>query len=233
MTRGTFRMETQATTAASAVLRERAEALRTEGQTVMFLVVDGRFAGLIAVADPIKASSFEAIEQLKKDGMTVVMVTGNNHTAAATIASKLGIDSEADLLPGRKADLIKSLQALGKIVAMAGDGVNDAPALAQANVGIAMGTGTDITIAAGGIVLVSGELRGIVKARKLSHKTMGNIFVRIFFCLLLQRRWCAHRCRCFLSPVWIASNPMIAVAAMSFSSISVIANSLRLRTAKL
>jgi P-type Cu+ transporter len=207
MTRGTFRMETQATTAASAVLRERAEALRTEGQTVMFLAVDGRFAGLIAVADPIKASSFEAIEQLKKDGMTVVMVTGNNHTAAATIASKLGIDSEADLLPGRKADLIKSLQALGKIVAMAGDGVNDAPALAQANVGIAMGTGTDVAIAAGGIVLVSGELRGIVKARKLSHKTMGNIFVRIFFCLLLQRRWCAHRCRCFLSHVWIASKP--------------------------
>ena len=162
------------------VLRERAETLRKEGQTVMFLAMDGRFAGLIAVADPIKASSLEAIQQLKKNGMTVVMVTGDNHTTAAAVASKLGIDFEANVLPGRKADVIKSLQALGKIVAMAGDGVNDAPALAQANVGIAMGTGTDVAIAAGGIVLVGGDLRGIVKARKLSQKTMGNIRQNLF-----------------------------------------------------
>jgi P-type Cu+ transporter len=138
------------------------------------------YAGLMAVADPIKTSSFEAIQQLKKDGMTVVMVTGDNHTTAAAVARKLGIEFEADVLPGRKADVIKSLQALGKIVAMAGDGVNDAPALAQANVGIAMGTGTDVAIVAGGIVLVSGDLRGIVKARKLSQKSMGNIRQNLF-----------------------------------------------------
>jgi P-type Cu+ transporter len=138
------------------------------------------YAGLMAVADPIKTSSFEAIQQLKKDGMTVVMVTGDNHTTAAAVARKLGIEFEADVLPGRKADVIKRLQALGKIVAKAADGVNDAPTLAQANVGIAMGTGTDVAIVAGGIVLVSGDLRGIVKARKLSQKSMGNIRQNLF-----------------------------------------------------
>ncbi|HEY6763953.1 MAG TPA: copper-translocating P-type ATPase, partial [Candidatus Sulfotelmatobacter sp.] len=215
------------------VLRERAETLRKEGQTVMFLAVDGRFAGLMAVADPIKTSSFEAIQQLKKDGMTVVMVTGDNHTTAAAVASKLGIEFEADVLPGRKADVIKSLQALGKIVAMAGDGVNDAPALAQANVGIAMGTGTDVAIAAGGIVLISGDLRGIVKARKLSQKTMGNIRQNLFFAFFYNAVGVPVAAGVFYPLFGLLLNPMIAAAAMSFSSVSVIANSLRLRMAKL
>jgi P-type Cu+ transporter len=215
------------------VLRKRAEALSKEGQTVMFLAVGGRFAGLIAVADRIKASSLEAIQQLKKDGMTVVMVTGDNHTTAAAVASKLGINFEADVLPGRKADVIKSLQALGKIVAMAGDGVNDAPALAQANVGIAMGAGTDVAIAAGGIVLVSGDLRGIVKARELSHKTMGNIRQNLFFAFFYNAVGVPVAAGVLYPLFGLLLNPMIAAAAMSFSSVSVIANSLRLRTAKL
>jgi P-type Cu+ transporter len=215
------------------VLQERAEALRNEGQTVMFLAVDGSFAGLIAVADPIKASSFQAIHQLKMDGMTVVMVTGDNHTTAAAVASKLGIDFEADVPPGRKADVVRSLQAQGKIVAMAGDGVNDAPALAQANVGIAMGSGTDVAIAAGGIVLVSGDLRGIVKARKLSQKTMGNIRQNLFFAFLYNAVGVPVAAGVLYPLFGLLLNPMIAAAAMSLSSVSVIANSLRLRTAKL
>jgi Cu+-exporting ATPase len=214
-------------------LQGRAEVLRNEGQTVMFIAVDGRFAGLIAVADPIKASSFEAIQQLKKDGMKVVMVTGDSHTTAAAVAGKLGIDFEADVLPGRKADVVKRLQALGKIVAMAGDGVNDAPALAQANVGIAMGTGTDVAIAAGGITLVSGDLRGIVKARKLSQKTMGNIRQNLFFAFFYNAVGVPVAAGVLYPLFGLLLNPMIAAAAMSFSSVSVIANSLRLRTAKL
>jgi Cu+-exporting ATPase len=133
------------------------------------------YAGLMAVADPIKTSSFEAIQQLKKGGMTVVMVTGYNHTTELRLPESWGSSSRQTFCRGEKADVIKRLQALGKIVAKAGDGVNDAPTLAQANVGIAMGTGTDVAIVAGGIVLVSGDLRGIVKARKLSQKSMGNI----------------------------------------------------------
>jgi Cu+-exporting ATPase len=215
------------------VLRERAEALRQESQTVMFIAVDGRFAGLIAVADPIKASSFEVIQQLKKDGMKIVMVTGDNHTTAAAVAGKLGIEFEADVLPGNKADVVKRLQALGKIVAMAGDGVNDAPALAQANVGIAMGTGTDVAIAAGGITLVSGDLRGIVKARKLSQKTMANIRQNLFFAFFYNAVGVPVAAGALYPLFGLLLNPMIAAAAMSFSSVSVIANSLRLRTAKL
>jgi P-type Cu+ transporter len=186
----------------------------------------------MAVAGPIKTSSFEAIQQLKKDGMTVVMVTGDNHTTAAAGASKLGIEFEADVLPGRKADVIKSLQALGKIVAMAGDGVN-VPALAQANVGIAMGTGTDVAIVAGGIVLVSGDLRGIVKARKLSQKSMGNIRQNLFFAFFYNAVGVPVAAGVFYPLFGLLLNPMIAAAAMSISSVSVIANSLRLRMAKL
>jgi len=215
------------------VSQERVETLRAEGQTVMLVAVDGRFAGFVAVADPIKASSVEVIQQLKKGGMKIVMVTGDNHTTAAAVASKLGIEFEADVLPGGKADVVKKLQALGKIVAMAGDGVNDAPALAQANVGIAMGAGTDVAIAAGGITLVSGDLRGIVKARKLSQKTMGNIRQNLFFAFFYNAVGMPVAAGVLYPLFGLLLNPMIAAAAMSLSSVSVIANSLRLRTAKL
>jgi Cu+-exporting ATPase len=215
------------------VSQERAEGLRQESQTVMFIAVDGRFAGLIAVADPIKASSFEVIQQLKKGGMKIVMVTGDNHTTAAAVAGKLEIEFEADVLPGKKADVVKRLQTLGRIVAMAGDGVNDAPALAQANVGIAMGTGTDVAIAAGGITLVSGDLRGIAKARKLSQKTMGNIRQNLFFAFFYNVVGVPVAGGVLYPLFGLLLNPMIAAAAMSFSSVSVIANSLRLRTTKL
>jgi Cu+-exporting ATPase len=215
------------------VSQERAEGSRQETQTVMFIAVDGRFAGLIAVADPIKASSFEVIQQLKKGGMKIVMVTGDNHTTAAAVAGKLEIEFEADVLPGKKADVVKRLQTLGRIVAMAGDGVNDAPALAQANVGIAMGTGTDVAIAAGGITLVSGDLRGIAKARKLSQKTMGNIRQNLFFAFFYNVVGVPVAAGVLYPLFGLLLNPMIAAAAMSFSSVSVIANSLRLRTAKL
>jgi Cu+-exporting ATPase len=215
------------------VMQERAERVRKEGQTVMFVAADGRFVGLIAVADPIKASSLEAIRQLKKDGMKVVMVTGDSYTTAAAVAEKLGIEFEAGVLPGRKADVVKKLQADGKIVAMAGDGVNDAPALAQANVGIAMGTGTDVAIAAGGIVLVGGDLGGIVKARKLSQKTMRNIRQNLFFAFFYNAAGVPIAAGVLYPLFGLLLNPMLAAAAMSFSSVSVIVNSLRLRSAKL
>jgi P-type Cu+ transporter len=223
----------QDTGATYEVLEERTEVLRREGQTVMFLAVDGRFAGLLAIADPIKVSSFEAIQQLSKAGIAVVMVTGDNHTTAAAVANKLGIEFKADVLPANKADVVRSLQARGKIVAMAGDGINDAPALAQANVGIAMGTGTDVAIAAGGIVLVSGDLRGILKARKLSQNTMGNIRQNLFFAFFYNAVGVPIAAGVLYPLFGLLLNPMLAAAAMSFSSFSVIANSLRLRAAKL
>ncbi|HEY6374566.1 MAG TPA: heavy metal translocating P-type ATPase [Edaphobacter sp.] len=214
-------------------LHDQAESLRKDGQTVVFVALDGHCAGLIAVADPIKASSFEAIQQLKNDGIHVVMVTGDNHTTAAAVAGKLGIDFESDVSPSQKAEVIKRLQARDKIVAMAGDGVNDAPALAQANVGIAMGTGTDVAIAAGGITLVKGNLSGIVRARKLSQRTMKNIRQNLFFAFVYNAAGVPIAAGVLYPVFGLLLSPMIAAAAMSFSSVSVIANSLRLRTARL
>jgi Cu+-exporting ATPase len=219
--------------ASSEALQQRAESLRKEGQTVMFVASDGRFAGLIAVADPIKASTLEAIQQLKQEGIRVVMVTGDNHTTAAAVAQKLGIDFEADVLPETKAEVVKKLQSQGAIVAMAGDGVNDAPALAQAHVGIAMGTGTDVAMETGGITLVKGDLRGIVKARRLSQRTMSNIRQNLFFAFFYNALGVPIAAGVLYPLFGLLLNPMIAAAAMSFSSISVIGNSLRLRTAKL
>ncbi len=218
--------------ASSDVFQERAESLRKEGQTVMFVASDGRFAGLIAVADPIKASTLEAIQQLKQEGIRVVMVTGDNHTTAAAVAQKLGIDFEADVSPDRKAEVVKKLQSQGIIVAMAGDGVNDAPALAQAHVGIAMGTGTDVAMETGGITLVKGDLRGIVKARRLSQRTMSNIRQNLFFAFFYNALGVPLAAGVLYPIFGLLLNPMIAAAAMSFSSVSVIGNSLRLRTAK-
>jgi Cu+-exporting ATPase len=199
----------------------------------MFVASDGRFAGLIAVADPIKPSALEAIQQLKQAGIRVVMVTGDNHTTAGAMARNLGIDFEADVLPEKKAEVVKKLQSQGAVVAMAGDGVNDAPALAQAQVGIAMGTGTDVAMETGGITLVKGDLRGIVKARRLSKRTMRNIRQNLFFAFFYNALGIPLAAGVLYPVFGLLLNPMIAAAAMSFSSISVIANALRLRTAKL
>jgi Cu+-exporting ATPase len=214
-------------------LTDRAESLQKGGQTVMFIASDGRFAGLIAVADPIKDSAREAIKELRESGIKVIMVTGDNHTTAAAVAEKLGIDFEADVLPETKAEVVKKLQSQGAIVAMAGDGVNDAPALAQAHVGIAMGTGTDVAMETGGITLVKGDLRGIVKARRLSQRTMSNIRQNLFFAFIYNALGVPLAAGALYPFFGWLLNPMIAAAAMSFSSVSVIANALRLRTAKL
>ena len=219
--------------ARSDVLNDKAGALQKEGQTVMFVASDGKFAGLIAVADPIKKTTLDAIQQLKKEGIRVLMVTGDNHTTAAAVAAKLGIDFEADVLPEKKAEVVKKLQAEGAIVAMAGDGVNDAPALAQANVGIAMGTGTDVAMKTGGITLVKGDLRGIVKARRLSQRTMSNIRENLFFAFFYNALGVPLAAGVLFPFFGLLLNPMIAAAAMSFSSVSVITNALRLRATKL
>jgi Cu+-exporting ATPase len=214
-------------------LRTKAEALQKEGRTIMYIAMGGKFAGLVAVADPIKASTAEAIEQLKREGIKVVMVTGDNRTTAEAVARKLGIDFEADVLPEKKAAVVKKLQDAGATVAMAGDGVNDAPALAQANVGIAMGTGTDVAMKTGGITLVKGDLRGIVKARRLSHLTMNNIRENLFFAFFYNALGVPLAAGVLYPAFGLLLNPMIAAAAMSFSSVSVIANALRLRAMKL
>ena len=214
-------------------LKDRAESLQKEGQTVMFIASDGLFAGLIAVADPIMNSAREAIKELRESGIKVIMVTGDNHTTAAAVAEKLGIDFEADVLPEKKAAVVKKLQSQGAIVAMAGDGVNDAPALAQAHVGIAMGTGTDVAMETGGITLVKGDLRGIVKARRLSQRTMSNIRQNLFFAFIYNALGVPLAAGVLYPFFGLLLSPMIAAAAMSFSSVSVIANALRLKTAKL
>ena len=219
--------------ASAETLRVRAEALQAEGQTVMYVAADGHCAGFVAVSDPIKDSTAEAIQQLKKEGIKVVMVTGDNHKTAEAVARKLGIDFKADVLPQRKAEVVKELQATGAIVAMAGDGVNDAPALAQAHVGIAMGTGTDVAMETSGITLIKGDLRGIVKARRLSQYTMSNIRQNLFFAFFYNALGVPLAAGVLYPFFGLLLSPMIAAAAMSFSSVSVIGNSLRLRAARL
>jgi Cu+-exporting ATPase len=219
--------------ASSQAMEEQAEALRQAGQTVMFLASDGRLAGLVAVADPIRESTLQAIQELKQEGIRVVMVTGDNRTTAAALAQKLGIDFEAEVLPAQKAEVVKRMQSQGAVVAMAGDGVNDAPALAQAQVGIAMGTGTDVAMESGGIILVKGDLRGILKARRLSQRTMRNIRQNLFFAFFYNALGVPLAAGVLYPVFGMLLNPMIAAAAMSFSSVSVIANALRLRTVSL
>jgi Cu+-exporting ATPase len=214
-------------------MNQQAETLSQAGQTVMFVARDGRLAGLVAVADPLRESTLEAIAELKRDGIKVVMITGDNRTTAAALAQKLGIDFQAEVLPTQKAEAVKQLQAQGAVVAMAGDGVNDAPALAQAQVGIAMGTGTDVAMESGGIVLVKGDLRGILKARRLSQRSMRNIRQNLFFAFLYNALGVPVAAGVLYPVFGLLLNPMIAAAAMSFSSVSVIANALRLRTARL
>jgi len=219
--------------ASSQAMEREAEALRQQGQTVMFIAWDGRLAGLVGVADPIRDSTPQAIEELKREGIKVVMVTGDNRTTAAALAQKLGIEFEAEVLPAQKAEAVKKYQSQGAVVAMAGDGVNDAPALAQANVGIAMGTGTDVAMESGAIVLVKGDLRGILKARRLSQRTMGNIRQNLFFAFVYNALGVPLAAGVLYPLFGLLLNPMIAAAAMSFSSVSVITNALRLRQARL
>ena len=215
-------------------LAGEAEEMRREGQAVVFLGVDGRAAGWIAVSDPIKASAPEALRDIRAEGLHVVMLTGDNRTTAEAVARKLGIDRvEAEVLPDRKVEAIKRLQNEGRVVAMAGDGVNDAPALAQANVGIAMGTGTDIAMQSAGVTLVRGDLRGIVRARRLSRRTMGNIRQNLFFAFVYNALGVPIAGGALYPVFGLLLSPMIASAAMSFSSVSVITNALRLRKAPL
>ncbi|WP_447984723.1 heavy metal translocating P-type ATPase [Nitrospira sp. Nam74] len=215
-------------------LFELAEPLRKEGQTVIFLAIDGQPAGLISVADPIKASAYEAINMLHREGVRIVMLTGDNQTTAQAVARRLGIDAvHAEVLPTEKAAIIKELQSEGRTVAMAGDGINDAPALAEAHVGIAMGTGTDVAMESAGITLVKGDLRGIVRARRLSHATMRNIRQNLVFAFGYNLLGVPIAAGLLYPFFGVLLSPMIASAAMTFSSVSVIGNALRLRTLKL
>ncbi len=211
-------------------LPDRAESMRREGQTVMFVAVDGKTAGILAVADPIKSTTAEAIEKLHQEGIRVVMLTGDSRTTAEAVGKKLGIDEVlAEVLPDKKVVMVKGLQDEGRIVAMAGDGINDAPALAQAHVGIAMGTGTDVAMKSAGVTLVKGDLRGIVRARRLSRATMRNIKQNLFFAFVYNALGVPIAAGVLYPFVGILLSPIIAAAAMSFSSVSVIGNSLRLR----
>jgi len=216
--------------ASAGVLSDRADELRGEGQTVMFVVVDGAVVGILGVADPIKDNTPDAISALHAEGVRVVMLTGDNRKTADAVAAKLSIDDViAEVLPDEKAAAIKRLQESGSVVAMAGDGINDAPALAQAHVGIAMGTGTDVAMESAGVTLVKGDLRGIVRARKLSRATMANIKQNLFFAFVYNALGVPIAAGVAYPMFGLLLSPMIAAAAMSFSSVSVIANSLRLR----
>jgi P-type Cu+ transporter len=211
-------------------LADEADSLRQEGQTVMLVAVDGQAAGLVAVADPIKETTPGAIQRLHEDGIRVVMMTGDNKTTAEAVAKKLGIDEVMpDVLPDQKAEKVKELQGEGLFVAMAGDGINDAPALAQAQVGIAMGTGTDVAMESAGVTLVKGDLRGIVRARLLSRATMRNIKQNLFFAFVYNSLGVPIAAGVLYPWFGILLSPMIAAAAMSFSSVSVVGNALRLR----
>ena len=215
-------------------LRQQAEDLRVGGQTAMFLAVDGRPAAILGVADPIKDSTPEAIQALHDEGIEIVMLTGDSHTTAKAVADRLGIDKVyAEVLPDKKAEVVKELQRAGRFVAMAGDGINDAPALAQAQVGVAMGTGTDVAMESAGVTLVKGDLRGIARARGLSRATMRNIKQNLFFAFIYNALGVPIAAGALYPVFGLLLSPIIAAAAMSFSSVSVIANALRLRTVRI
>ncbi len=214
-------------------VESRADTMRGDGQTVMYVAVSNKFAGLLGVADPIKETTPEAIRQLHAEGLTIVMLTGDNRATAQTVADKLGIDEVvAGVLPDQKAQEVKRLQDAGHVVAMAGDGINDAPALAQASVGIAMGTGTDVAMESAGVTLVKGDLRGIVRARRLSRATMRNIRQNLFFAFFYNALGVPVAAGVLYPFIGVLLSPMLAAAAMSASSVSVISNALRLRAAR-
>jgi len=212
----------------------QANTMRGEGATVMFLAVDGEAAGLVAVSDPIKESTADAIDLLRRDGIEIVMLTGDNRTTAEAVARKLNLDRvEAEVLPEQKSEIVKQLQAQGRMVAMAGDGINDAPALAQAQIGIAMGTGTDVAMESAGVTLVKGDLRGIARARRLSRATMRNIRQNLFFAFIYNALGVPIAAGLLYPVFGLLLSPIIAAAAMSLSSVSVIGNALRLRSTRL
>jgi len=211
-------------------LAAQADALRREGRTALYVAIDGRAAGLLGVADPIKATTAEAVALLRAEGIRLVMLTGDSRVTAAHVARSLGIDEvEAEVLPDRKAEVVRRLQAQGRTVAMAGDGVNDAPALAQAHVGIAMGTGADVAVESAGVTLVKGDLRGIAKARRLSRATMRNIRQNLLFAFVYNALGVPVAAGLLYPVFGLVLSPMLASAAMSLSSVSVIGNALRLR----
>jgi Cu+-exporting ATPase len=215
-------------------LAQQADALRSEGQTVMFIAVDGKAAGLMGVADPVKDTTPEALRLLHQEGIEVVMLTGDNRVTAEAVAKRLGIERvQAEVLPEQKSEVVKRLQAEGRVVAMAGDGINDAPALAQAQVGVAMGSGTDVAMESAGITLVKGDLRGIVRARQLSRATMRNIRQNLFFAFVYNTLGVPVAAGVLYPFFGLLLSPMIAAAAMSFSSVSVVGNALRLNRMKL
>jgi Cu+-exporting ATPase len=212
----------------------QAEELRRQGQTVMFVSLDGHAAGLLGVTDPIKATTPEALKQLGALGVRVIMLTGDSRTTAERVAAQLGIaDVHAEVKPQNKHEIVRELQRKGHRVAMAGDGINDAPALAQADVGIAMGTGTDVAIESAGVTLVKGDLRGVAKALHLSRATMRNIRQNLFFAFCYNALGIPIAAGVLYPVFGLLLNPMIAAAAMTFSSVSVITNALRLRNVRL
>jgi Cu+-exporting ATPase len=213
---------------------EKAQALRAQGRTAMFAAIDGKVMAVVAVADPIKESSFEAVKALKAEGIRIVMLSGDSRTTAEAVARQLGIDEAiAEVRPEQKVEKVKELQAQGRVVAMAGDGINDAPALAQANVGIAMGTGTDIAIESAAVTLVKGDLRAIVKAIRLSRATMRNVKQNLFFAFVYNAFGVPIAAGVLFPFFGILLSPIFAGAAMAMSSVSVVTNALRLRRVKL
>jgi len=215
-------------------LGERADALRAQGKTALYAAVDGRVAAVIAVADPIKETTPEAVKALKEQGVAVVMLSGDSRKTAEAVGRQLGIGEViGEVLPEQKVDKIKSLQASGRFVAMAGDGINDAPALAQAQVGIAMGTGTDVAIETAGVTLVKGDLRGIAKAIRLSHATMRNVKQNLFFAFVYNALGVPIAAGVLYPVFGLLLSPIFAGAAMAMSSVSVVTNALRLRRVKL
>ncbi|MEN4053413.1 copper-translocating P-type ATPase [Sulfurimonas sp. NWX79] len=217
-----------------AVIKETADAMRRDAKGIIFMAINGKYAAILAIEDPIKETSVEAVKRLTEEGITVVILSGDNETTANAVAKKLSISKiYANVLPDEKAEVVKELQAKGAIVAMAGDGINDAPALAQADVGIAMGTGTDVAIESAGVTLIKGDLLGIVKVLKLSRATMKNIRQNLFFAFIYNSLGVPVAAGVLYPFFGIVLSPIIAAAAMSFSSVSVIANALRLKNTKL
>jgi heavy metal translocating P-type ATPase len=214
----------------TAALEREAERLRSEGATVIFVAVDGKLAGIVAIADPVKASTPDALAALRRDGIRIVMLTGDNRTTASAVARRLGIETvEAEVLPEQKSGVVEKLRRDGHVVAMAGDGVNDAPALAAADVGIAMGTGTDVAIESAGVTLLKGDLTGIVRARRLSAATMRNIRQNLFFAFVYNAAGVPIAAGVLYPVFGILLSPVIAAAAMALSSVSVVGNALRLQ----
>ena len=218
----------------ASALGEQADRLRQDGATAIFAGVDGRVAGIFAIADPVKATTPQALSALKAEGIRVVMLTGDNWTTAKAVARRLGIDDvEAEVLPDQKSAVVQRYKEAGRVVAMAGDGVNDAPALAAADVGIAMGTGTDVAMESAGVTLLKGDLMGIVRARRLSQAVMRNIRQNLFFAFIYNALGVPVAAGVLYPFFGILLSPIIAAAAMALSSVSVIGNSLRLRSYKL